>query len=290
MWIWGRAAFRLERQKSMCKKRDKTLDAESRFLFQSRAESTQHANILLAWRLGVNRRSVSVLESVPIQFFVAVGYPASTGSLATELLAEHLPVGATFERFACECSAVIPSHNAVVGLDKDATIGVDHMSGFVSCGDLAIPSVAPVEGKHVRAVDRRAILEHHLATAVFDVLDHCRSAVVAEAVPKLQEVQRVVFPAFWFGVDVVDGDPSVLRTPFAHAGEQAASVGDGCVKEKLHRNARVRCVSVSVVEKRRVQKTPEERDVNVQVVRRHCVASFQCVRVSMRQSLGRYNR
>lgn len=183
------------------------------------AESTQHVIMLLGWRLGVNRRSVSFLESVPIQLLVAVGYPASTGSLATELLAKHLPVGTTFERFARECSAVIPSHNAVVGLDKDATIGIDHMSGFVSSGDFAVPSVAPVEGKHVRAVDRRSIFEHHLATAVFDVLDHCRRAVVAEAVPKLQKVQRVVLAAFRFRVDVVNRDPSVLRTPFAHAGE-----------------------------------------------------------------------
>ena len=183
------------------------------------AEATQHAIMLLGWRLGVNRQSVSVLKSVPIQLFVAVGYPASTGSLATELLAKHLPVGATFERLARECTAVIPSHNAVVGLDKDATVGVDHMTCFVSGGDLAVSSVVPIEGKHVRPIDRRLVLEHHLATAVFDVLDHCRSAVVAEAVPELKEVQRVVLAAFRLRVDVVNRDPSVLSAPLAHSGE-----------------------------------------------------------------------
>lgn len=222
--------------------------------------------MLLGWRLGVNRRSVSVLESVPIQLLVAVGYPASTGSLATELLAEHLPVGSTFERLARERTAVVPSHNAVVGLDEDATIGINHMSGFVSCGDFAVPSVAPIEGKHVRTIDRRLVLEHHLATAVLDVLNDRRRTVVAEAVPELKEVQRVVLASFRLRVDVVNRDPSVLSSPLAHAGEQAASVGDGGVKEKFHGDAFVGGARILVVKKSSVQKPPKKRNVDVQVI------------------------
>jgi hypothetical protein len=230
------------------------------------AEATQHAIMLLGWRLGVNRRSVSVFEPVPIQLLVAVGYPASTGSLATELLAKHLPVGATFERLARERTAVVPSHNAIVGLDEDATVGVDHMTGFVSRGNLAVPAVAPIEGKHIGAVDCRSIFEHHLATAVFDVLDHCRSAVVTEAVPELKEVQRVVFAAVRLRVNVVDWYPSVLSPPLTHAGEQATSVGDRGVKEKLHRDAFVGGARILVVKEPIVQKTPKERNVDVQVI------------------------
>lgn len=230
------------------------------------AEATQHAIMLLGWRLGVNRRSVSVFEPVPIQLFVAVGYPASTGSLATELLAEHLPVGSTFERLARERTAVVPSHNAIVGLDEDATVGVDHMTSFVTCGDLAVPSVAPIEGKHIGAIDRRLVLEHHLATAVLDVLNDRRSAVVAEAVPELKEVQRVVLAAFRLRVDVVNRDPSVLSPPLTHAGEQATSIGDRGVKKKLHGDAFVGGAWILVVKEPSVQKTPKERNIDIQVI------------------------
>lgn len=176
----------------MCKKRDKPLAAESFFLFQSCAESTRHRSILFSRRTTVN--TASFFESVPIQFLVAVGYPASSRGFTTELPAKHLPVRATFERFASKRTSVVPSNNAVVGLNKDASIGIDYMTGFVSRGDFAVSAVAPIKCEHVRAVYRRSILEQHLATAVLDVFNHRRSAVVAETVPKLQEVQRVIFP------------------------------------------------------------------------------------------------
>lgn len=67
-------------------------------------------------------------------------------------------------------------------------------------------------------------------------------------------------------MDVVDGDPSVLCSPFAHSSEQSAPVWDGSVEKKFHRNARVGCVWILVVQKRRIEKSPEKRDVNVQVV------------------------
>lgn len=156
----------------MCKKRDKTLDAEFLFLFQSRAETTQHGSILFSRRATVN--TVSFFESVPVEFFVAVGYPAPCGSLATEFLAKHLPVGTTGESLACERATVIPSDNAIVRLYKDATIGIDHMSGFVTSGDLAVSSVAPIEREHVSPIDCRSILQKNPATAVFYVFENVR--------------------------------------------------------------------------------------------------------------------
>lgn len=87
--------------------------------------------------------------------------------------------------------------------------------------------------------------------------------MVAEAVPELQEVQRVVFSACGFRVNVVNWDPSVLSPPFAHPSEEPTSTWYRGVKKKLHWDAIVGRTGILVVKKPSVQKSPEKRNVDV---------------------------